>query len=110
MFVALADFGAPLEGMRPSDFNNKSSIFQIGQPPLRIDILQTLSAVEFDEAWESRRYATVNDTFRVPLISADLLIQNKLAAGRLRDLADVHAIQRRRALIARYFPIDERDR
>lgn len=43
VFQALAEFGAPLSGYQPSDFNDKKSYFQMGEPPLRVDILQVLS-------------------------------------------------------------------
>jgi hypothetical protein len=43
VFRALAQFGAPLEGLRPADFTD-GTIFQIGQPPAWIDILHKLTA------------------------------------------------------------------
>jgi len=89
VFNALADFGAPLAGFHPSDFNDEAgSVFQIGVPPNRIDILQKITAVSFDEAWETR----VGEIL-VPVISSDLLIRNKLAVGRPRDLLDVADIR-----------------
>lgn len=42
VFKALAEYGAPLEGLRPAEFTDGST-FQIGQPPDRIDILQRIS-------------------------------------------------------------------
>jgi len=40
VFRALAQYGAPLGGLTPSDFKDGTT-FQIGQPPARIDILPT---------------------------------------------------------------------
>lgn len=38
VYKALAEYGAPLQGFSPSDFNDEQgSAFQIGQPPARID-------------------------------------------------------------------------
>jgi ribosomal protein L7/L12 len=93
VFRALASFGAPIAGMSPADFNDGKSWFQMGFPPERIDILQKIDGIEFDEAWETRIYAIVNDFLRVPVISAEKLIRNKLAAGRPRDLLDVEEIR-----------------
>lgn len=90
VYRALADFGAPLAGYGPEDFYDGTT-FQIGQPPSRIDILQKIDGVEFDDSWESRVQGVVEGT-TVPVISAEKLVQNKLASGRTRDLADVEAI------------------
>jgi hypothetical protein len=94
VFKALADCGAPLAGFHPSDFNDEAgSVFQIGVPPNRIDILQKITAVSFDEAWETRIETIVDGEILVPVISSDLLIRNKLAVGRPRDLLDVADIR-----------------
>jgi hypothetical protein len=53
VFQALTDFGAPIAGMSPGDFMD-GTIFQMGQPPERIDILQQVSGLDFDSAWEHR--------------------------------------------------------
>ncbi|MGH9616841.1 MAG: DUF6036 family nucleotidyltransferase [Acidobacteriaceae bacterium] len=94
VYRALASFGAPLEGFRPSDFNDEQgSAFQIGQPPTRIDILQRIDGINFDEAWEDRVDGLVEGEIRAPVISRKHLIRNKLAIGRARDLADVEALR-----------------
>lgn len=93
VFKALAEFGAPLAGLSPADFrDHPTSVFQIGHAPVRADILQSIDAVEFDEAWLSRVDVAL-DGIAVHLISAEHLIRNKLKSGRLRDLADVEAIR-----------------
>jgi len=89
VFKALAAFGAPLSGFTPSDFNDGRSVFHMGQPPQRIDVLQHLDGITFDETWDNREIAVVNDELAVPIIGIDDLIRNKLAAGRPRDLLDV---------------------
>jgi len=93
VFRALAAYGAPLGGVTPLDFcDNPQAVFQIGQTPLRIDILQHIDGVAFEEAWPRRVEATM-DGIPVHVISAEDLIQNKLASGRLQDLADAAAIR-----------------
>jgi len=93
VFRALADFGAPLTGLTPADFrDNPTSIFQLGHEPARADILQSIDGVDFDEAWP-RRVELSLEGVPVHVVSAEHLIQNKLASGRLRDLADVEAIR-----------------
>ena len=93
VYRALAAYGAPIAGLTPADFrDDPHSIFQIGQPPARVDILQHIDGVDFDEAWNQRTDASVSG---VPahIISVEHLIQNKLQSGRIRDLADVEAIR-----------------
>jgi hypothetical protein len=93
VFLALADFGARLAGFTPADFHDDPpTVFQMGTPPRRIDILQHIDGVAFDEAWDTRIETTV-DGITVQVISSDLLIRNKLAAGRPRDLLDVEDIR-----------------
>ena len=48
---ALSDFGAPLSDLTAEDLSRKKTIFQIGLPPLRIDIMTDIEGVEFNEAW-----------------------------------------------------------
>ena len=93
VFRALAAFGAPLSGLTASDFVDGKSFFQMGKPPERVDILQVISGVTFDESWDKRVYAIVNGDLSIPVISAEMLIQNKLAAGREQDLIDVKKIR-----------------
>ena len=93
VYAALADFGAPLAGMTPKDFQDPAWGYQIGQPPSRIDILQELTAIDFDSAWNAGEEGMIDSDIPVRYISAADLIKNKLALGRHRDLADVEAIR-----------------
>lgn len=51
---ALAAFGAPLDTVTAEDFSHEGIAFQIGLPPLRVDILTQLSGLSFAEAWPDR--------------------------------------------------------
>src|SRR6185437_5544779 len=94
LFRALVAFGAPLLGLTPDDFKGASSSFlQIGVSPNRIDILQSIDGVSFDEAWKGRIEGIVAGSVPAHFISREHLIQNKLAAGRRQDLADVEALR-----------------
>ncbi len=93
VFRALAQFGAPLEDMSPKDFTDGST-FQIGQPPDRIDVLQRIDGVTFDEAWSNRIEGSIDGDTPASVISRDDLIRNKLASGREQDLLDVKALRK----------------
>jgi hypothetical protein len=95
VYAALAEFGAPLEGLTPSDFMGAGSFFRMGKPPLMVDILPGVKGVDFDSAWENRTEIEIDPSsgLRVSVISSADLIQSKLAAGRPQDLLDVDAIR-----------------
>jgi hypothetical protein len=97
VFAALAHFGAPLNGVSAKDFQDSDTVFQIGVPPSRIDILQTIEAIDFQTAWQASEPGMIGDDIPVRYISFDHLVTNKLAIGRLRDLADVEALRESRA-------------
>jgi hypothetical protein len=101
VYAALASFGAPLAGLTPKDFQDPAWGYQIGQPPSRIDILQELTAIDFDSAWKAGEDGTIDGDIPVRYISVDDLIKNKLALGRHRDLADVEAIRESEAANAK---------
>lgn len=86
---ALRAFGAPLDahGVDATDFAVPGSIYQIGLPPRRIDLITEISGVSFDEAWSSRIESTVHG-MSLAFIGRDALLKNKLASGRDKDLLD----------------------
>jgi hypothetical protein len=89
---ALSDFGAPLRDLTADDLSRKETIFQIGVPPFRIDVMSNFDGVEFSEAWP-HRLETLFGGVPAFVISRQHLIQNKKAAARLQDLADVEQLE-----------------
>jgi hypothetical protein len=88
VLTALRAFGAPLFDLSEGDLISPGVVFQIGVPPLRIDILTSISGVTFEAAWAARVTHTV-EGIALPFIGRAHLIANKRAAGRPRDLADL---------------------
>jgi hypothetical protein len=91
---ALIDFGAPVEALHlsPEDLTRPGTVFQIGLPPRRVDILTEIDGITFDQAWTSRVLEKVGDT-EVPFLGREALLQNKKASGRTKDLADVEMLE-----------------
>ena len=54
VWQALIAFAAPTSQITLEDFSTADVVFQIGIAPQRIDILTSISGVEFDEAWPKR--------------------------------------------------------
>jgi len=94
VYAALAEFGAPLDGLTPGDFVEKGKFYRIGVPPLMIDIFSEISGVDFEAAWEKRVSVAIDEDLQVHFIDAESLIAAKLASGRPEDLADVEALRR----------------
>jgi predicted nucleotidyltransferase len=90
VFEALERFGVPLaaHGVAAADFFQPGTVYQIGLPPRRIDVLTEISGLDFDEVSASWVPAVV-DGRAVHFIGRDDLIRNKTAAGRPKDIADV---------------------
>ena len=89
---ALAKFGAPVKDISPEDFQTPDLIFQVGLPPSRVDVITSIEAVEFDEAWAQRKEVIV-EGLKVSVLSRAHLLQNKKAAGRPQDIADVERLE-----------------
>lgn len=88
VLAALRAFGAALHGLTEQDLSTPGVVFQLGVPPVRIDILTMIDGVAFDEAWPDRlqtKFAGVPTA----VLSKKHLIKNKSTAGRPQDLVDV---------------------
>ena len=88
----LAAFGFPDLGLAVDDLLQPGQIVQLGRPPNRIDLLTSISGVEFDDAWSERLPFELEGCL-IWIPSIRHLIQNKRASGRLKDLADVEALE-----------------
>lgn len=100
VFRALVRFGAPVaaHGVRAEDFAAPGSVYQIGLPPFRIDILTELSGVSFDEASKDAISGRLGPEV-VSCIGLVAMIRNKRATGRTKDLADAEALEEIRARV-----------
>lgn len=90
---ALRAFGAPVDahGLTVEDLSTEGTVYQIGLPPRRIDIMTHISGVGFDEAWEGRELHAIS-ALVLPFIGREELVRNKRATGRLKDTVDVEVL------------------
>jgi hypothetical protein len=89
---ALAAFGAPLADVTEADFWTPGVTYQIGVPPVRIDILTDLTGITFQEAWADRFPHAFGDV-DVNFIGRASFIRNKRATGRAKDLGDIEGME-----------------
>ena len=91
VLAALRTFGAPLFDLGAADLCTPDTVFQIGLPPARIDILTSISGVDFDAAWTRRIEVPIGD-LRIGTIGRSDFIANKKASGRPKDLLDLELL------------------
>lgn len=91
---ALLAFGAPVEsaGLTVDDLSNAGMVFQMGQPPRRIDVITGIDGVSFDEAWLNRVTVRIGG-LEIPCLGRADLVRNKRATGRAKDLLDVELLR-----------------
>lgn len=89
---ALQRFGAATLDLTIDDLSRPDVVFQIGLAPRRIDILTSIDGVTFDEAWPAREVTAI-EGLSIPVIGRQQFIQNKRAAGRPQDLADIRRLE-----------------
>ncbi len=92
LFDALTAFGAPLHGLTAKDFSGQDFVFTMGRPPLGIDIMTSVSGVPFTQAWSTCEKGHLGEV-PVSFIGRGAFLQNKRAAGRAKDLADIEAVE-----------------
>lgn len=90
---ALLRFHAPMSSITVNDFVNPDIVFRMGAPPNQIDILMSISGVEFDEAWANRVEHEIEGV-RVFVLGVREQFRNKRATGRPKDALDADWLQR----------------
>ena len=104
LFQALAEFGAPLSEFSVEDFFDSRTGARFGNPPICFDILQKIDGVDFATAYANSVPFLIDGDLPARYISADDFITNKLASGRLQDLADVEAVRNRQRAVQKRNP------
>ncbi len=87
VYKALKEFGAPLVNLAEADFSEEGYFYQMGVPPMRVDILMGVPGGDFEKAWQNRNEVDFNGLV-VFFISKKDLITVKRASGRPQDLID----------------------
>ena len=85
---AVQEFGMPEGQARKDVFLQDGKVIRMGVPPVRIELLTSVSGVSFEECYAQRETPEI-DGIRVNIISLAMLKANKCASGRLKDLDDL---------------------
>ena len=92
ILVALAEFGLGSLDLSETDFTSVDNVIQLGVPPVRVDIMTSITAVDWQQAESGKVEGKYGDT-QVYFIGKDDFVSNKRALGRKRDLADLEALE-----------------
>ena len=92
VYKALVKFGAPLQDITVEDFSTSGTIFQIGVAPRRIDIINSIDGVAFEDAYRDRVIVEI-ESLPIPVLSKDDMITNKSSTGRMKDQADADTLK-----------------
>ncbi len=95
MVRVIQAFGFGATGIAREDFLRENYVIQLGIEPNRIDLLTGISGVEFEIAWQRGVRGRIADV-EVQFIDRDMLLQNKRAADRDKDLGDIRLLERTR--------------
>ncbi len=88
----LDDFGFGSLGLREEDFLEKGQIIQLGNEPVRIDLLNSIRGIDFTSAWNNRTTGNYGDETAYFISKSDL-IKNKEATNRIQDMADIEKLK-----------------
>jgi len=88
---ALADFGFTFSNLTVNDFLNPNKVVQLGVPPVRIDLITSITGVSWEESQSHKAAGSFGD-IPVNYLGRQQYIANKRATGRKKDLADLEAL------------------
>lgn len=89
----LNDFGFESLKLKNEDLTSPDIIIQLGFSPNRIDLITSITGITFSEAYNNRIKGKIGSE-EVDFISADDLLKNKKASGRLKDIADAEVLMK----------------
>jgi hypothetical protein len=88
---SLNEFGFGSVGLSIQDFREPKKVIQLGYPPVRVDIVTSISGVSWGEAFQNRVAGKYGD-ITVYYIGRKQFVINKRTVGRKKDLADLEAL------------------
>jgi predicted nucleotidyltransferase len=87
-------FGLSQPDINADLFMDPGKILRIGSEPMRLEVLNQISGVDFDECYRNRKIIDV-EGFPVNFVGYSELLKNKSSTGREKDVADVSELQKR---------------
>jgi hypothetical protein len=92
LLTAVRAFGFPIADLLPEHIVDADRMLQMGVEPVQIHVMSAISGVSWDDAWRNRVLGTCG-THPVAFLGRETFLQNKRAAARPKDLADIDALE-----------------
>lgn len=97
LLQAVTEFGFGSLGLEVEDFTKDDMIVQLGYPPLRIDIITSISGIEDYKQLFENAISIEAENMHLKIISLDDLIKNKESTNRSIDRTDAQKLKKIRA-------------
>ncbi len=91
LLTAIRDFGFPTDTLTPEAVLASSCLIQMGTPPVQLHVMSAIDGVTWEHVWAGHEVAMLGG-LAIPFIGRQAFIENKRAAGRAKDLADLEAL------------------
>jgi hypothetical protein len=91
ILAALQEFGFGSLDLDKSDFQQPDKVIQLGVPPVRVDLITSLTAVSWQQAYSGKMEGIYGDV-PVYFLGRKEFLANKKALSRKKDLADIEAL------------------
>ncbi len=88
----LEDFGFPMSAREYARFSRQNQMASLGVEPLRIDLLSSVTGIEFNEAWKTKLLVQWGP-HTLYFLGREALLKNKMATGRTKDLFDIELLR-----------------
>ncbi|MBN1603395.1 MAG: nucleotidyltransferase [Chitinispirillaceae bacterium] len=91
IIISLVGFGFPEKDLNFDMFTSEGNIITFGIEPVRVDFLNQISGVDFEDAWNNKvrgKYGNVEVNF----IGRTQLIKNKTSTDRPKDKIDAEEL------------------
>ena len=95
VFNSIKEIGFPTSDISEKDFISNDLIFQIGYPPVRIDMITSVSGLTFEKSFKNKKIKR-SGGLKIYFISIEDLKKNKKASGRKKDLIDLEELRKQK--------------
>ncbi len=91
ILAALNGFGFGALDLKTEDFNSQNKVVQLGVPPVRVDLLTSITGISWEKAFSGKirgKYGGIPADY----IGRDEFVLNKRSTGRKKDIVDIEAL------------------
>lgn len=93
MLSVIKDFGLASLKITKEDLLKENGVIQFGVRPVRVDIMNELAGLDFDEAYVKRK-EVIWENIKINFIGLKELLVSKKVAGRKQDEADIQKLKK----------------